>query len=101
LVAEEQWDRARKFGLGEPARFFSPVHGIPPTVGVFSDFSLDSQIPVNADGVPVQVGTDGNVPVIATYTDLAADSEVPDIETTASLFGLSLAGLAFLRRKLC
>ena len=69
-----------------------------PTIGVFSDFSLDSQTPVNADGAPVQVGTDGGVPVIATFTDLAAHSEVPDTGRTFPLFGLSLTGLAFLRR---
>jgi protein with PEP-CTERM/exosortase system signal len=38
------------------------------------------------------------------FVDSAATSEttaVPDTGTTASLFGLSLTGLAFLRRKLC
>jgi hypothetical protein len=39
---------------------------------------------------------------VGMFTDLAAASEaVPDTGTTASLFGLSLMGLAFLRRKFC
>jgi hypothetical protein len=69
---------------------------------VQSDFSLLTQLPSNADGASVLVGTDGGIDVFAKFTDLAGPSEaVPDTGTTASLFGLSLTGLAFLRRKLC
>jgi hypothetical protein len=70
---------------------------------VQSDFSLNTQFPINADGASVLVGTDGGVDVFASFTDNAVTSEatVPDTGTTYSLFGLSLMGLAFLRRKLC
>jgi hypothetical protein len=39
--------------------------------------------------------------ILATFHDNAATSEVPDTGTTFSIFGLSLMGLGFLRRKLC
>jgi VPDSG-CTERM motif len=60
------------------------------------------------DGTQVGLGTDNSNPlspvaVAGVFTDMAATAEatVPDIGTTGSLLGLSLAGLVFLRRKLC
>ena len=41
------------------------------------------------------------VSVFGVFNDLRDTATVPDTGTTASLFGLSLTGLAFLRRKLC
>jgi VPDSG-CTERM motif len=58
--------------------------------------------PPAADGAPVQVGTVQGVPVIATFNDLGdTAATVPDTGTTGSLLGLSLMGLALLRRKVC
>jgi VPDSG-CTERM motif len=68
---------------------------------VQSDFSLNTQLPTNVDGASVLVGTDGGVDVFASFTDLGDTAAVPDTGTTFSLFGLSLMGLAYLRRKLC
>jgi hypothetical protein len=68
---------------------------------VLSDISLYTQFPVNADRASVLVGTVGGVDVFATFHDKGDAATVPDTGTTASLFGLSLAGLVFLRRKLC
>ena len=101
-VDEEQWTEPENSGLANLLAFNPPIRGIPPSIGVISDMSLDSQIPVNADGATVQVGTDGGVAVFAHFTDQAAGSEgVPDTGTTCSLLALSLMGLAFFRRKLC
>jgi hypothetical protein len=68
---------------------------------IFSDAMANSQFPINANGASVQVGTDpfNGLPVIATFNDLGDVARVPDTGTTASLFGLSLAGLGFFRRK--
>ena len=41
------------------------------------------------------------VSVFGVFNDLRDTATVPDTGTTASLFGLSLTGLAFFRRKLC
>jgi hypothetical protein len=68
---------------------------------VQSDLSLSTQLPTNADGVFVQIGTEvGGVPVFATFHDLGDTAAVPDTGTTFSLFGLSLMGLGFLRRRI-
>jgi VPDSG-CTERM motif len=40
-------------------------------------------------------------PLFVTFNDLGDVATVPDTGTTFSLFGLSLMGLGFLRRKLC
>lgn len=45
-------------------------------------------------------GADGAA-IQAVFNDLGDVATIPDTGTTASLFGLSLTGLAFLRRKLC
>ena len=78
---------------------FNPLHDVFPRV--ISDFSSSSLFPDNVDGASVLVGTDGGVDVFATFHDNAAAAEAPDTGTTCSLFGVSLMGLAFLRRKLC
>ena len=49
--------------------------------------------------VNVGVDTSDGVLIDATFYDLG--DPVPETGTTCSLFGLSLVGLAFLRRKLC
>ena len=55
-----------------------------------------------ADGTPeTTIFTLNGGLLSVTFFDLAAASEAPDTGTTFSLFGLSLMGLAFLRRKLC
>jgi VPDSG-CTERM motif len=70
---------------------------------VHSDILPNSIFSTNGDGVSVQVGTDllDGTAVFATFHDRGDTAAVPDTGTTGSLFGLSLMGLAFLRRKLC
>jgi hypothetical protein len=72
--------------------------------------AVASDVPLNifgqsaADGIFVPVGTTvASGPVLATFHDnaAAAEASVPDAGTTFSLFGLSLIGLAFVRRQLC
>lgn len=73
------------------------------TGAVASDVALNIFGVSVADGTFLPVGTDPINPVFATFHDTAAASEasVPDTGTTFSLFGLSLIGLAFVRRQLC
>jgi hypothetical protein len=69
---------------------------------VFSENSTFS--PVNANGSNVSFGTntaDGHA-LFVTFNDNGdVKATAPDTGTTFSLFGLSLTGLAFLRRKFC
>jgi hypothetical protein len=96
-VGDEQWTEPENPNLVNLVDFGTAItrQGT-----VQSDFSLNTQFPVNANGARIQVGTDGGIPVFATFNDLGDVSRVPDTGTTASLLGLSLAGLAFLRRKI-
>jgi hypothetical protein len=58
---------------------------------------------VNANGSNVSFGTntaDGHA-LFVTFNDNGDVAAAPDSGTTFSLFGFSLMGLAFLRRKLC
>jgi VPDSG-CTERM motif len=66
---------------------------------VFSDVTNPGG-PALTNGTPVQVGSDGGVAVFATFNDVGDVATVPDTGTSFSLFGLSLMGLAFLRRKI-
>jgi hypothetical protein len=68
---------------------------------VFSDTPLT--FTPTLDEFPVAVGfdTSDQLPIFATFDDDGDVATVPDTGTTFSLFGLSLVGLAFLRRKLC
>src|ERR1700736_6683076 len=71
-------------------------------LNVFSDHSTTHFRPVADESTVNTYGadrTDGGS-ISATFDDDAATAEVPDTGTTGSLFGLSLTGLAFLRRKL-
>jgi hypothetical protein len=74
------------------------------TLTVFSDLGdhVNGFIPLPNGSTVNNVGTDSinGVSVSATFNDNAATAEVPDTGTTFSLFGLSLAGLAFLHRKI-
>lgn len=65
---------------------------------VVSDFNHPGGIP---DGTPDTTHfTLGRDALTVTFFDKGDVAAVPDTGTTASLFGFSLAGLAFLRRKL-
>ena len=58
---------------------------------VQSDQSILNQFPLNADGTSIEVGTDGGVPVFATFHDNAAGSETaPDIGSSLGLLFLAL-----------
>lgn len=74
---------------------------IMPVFPVNSDFATGPGMFANNTRSTVPIAaTQGTAPVLVygVFNDL---SDVPDTGTTASLFGLSLTGLAFLRRKLC
>ena len=66
-------------------------------------FGFPHQFPLGANGTPVDFGIDlsDNVAVQAVFNDNGDVAKTPDTGTTLSLFGLSLMGLTFLRRKLC
>lgn len=56
------------------------------------------------NGTPIaNVGTDtsNGASISVTFFDKGDVATAPDTGTTGSLFGLSLMGLTFLRRKLC
>jgi hypothetical protein len=97
----QQWTERENASLVNTV-YFQETSG---TGFVRSDFARDTSIPEAADGERVLVGFHENtgVPVFGTFHDNAATAEaaVPDTGTTCSLLGLSLIGLAFLRRKLC
>jgi VPDSG-CTERM motif len=70
---------------------------------VFSDAVGTGQFANNTITInPIAVDGSGSAPVgvFGIFNDLGDTAAVPDTGTTASLLGLSLAGLAFLRRKL-
>jgi hypothetical protein len=59
---------------------------------VDSDHSILNQFPIVADGTTVEVGTDGGVPVFATFNDKAEGSEAaPDTGSTLGLLFFALA----------
>ena len=68
---------------------------------VFSDVTNPGG-PALTNGTPFgEVGTVNGVIVSATFFDEGDAATAPDTGTACSLFGLSLTGLAFFRRKLC
>ena len=66
-------------------------------------FGSPHEFPLGANGTSVNFGIDlsDNVAVQAVFNDNGDVAKTPDTGTTASLFGLSLMGLGFFRRKLC
>ena len=66
-------------------------------------FGFPHQFPLGANGTPVDFGINlsDNVAVQAVFNDNGDVAKTPETGTTLSLFGLSLMGLTFLRRKLC
>jgi VPDSG-CTERM motif len=76
-----------------------------PFITILSDFSATGTS-AQPDGftyvaVGFDVTTGSAVPFDVTFHDLGDVAAVPDTGTTGSLLGLSVMGLAFLRRKLC
>ncbi len=71
----------------------------PNQLNVLSDFEHSGGL---ADGMPDTSSFKLNGGALSvTFFDKGDVATVPDTGTTLSLFGLSLTGLAFLRRKLC
>src|SRR5438046_5325899 len=89
-IDEQQWTEPENSGLVNRLAFNPSMRDIPPSIDVISDFPLDNQKPVTADGTTVDVGTDGGVPVFATFTDNDAGSEAAP---TMSLLFLALTAL--------
>ena len=70
---------------------------------VDSDHSILNQFPIVADGTTVEVGTDGGVPVFATFNDDAEGSEsAPEAGSTLSLLFFALTAVIGVSRfRLC
>ena len=86
-----QWTEPENSNLANQVSFGSEI-----TRGGFvvSDQSILNQFPINADGTSVEVGTDGGVPVLATFNDNASGSETaPDTASTLSLLFLALTAV--------
>ena len=87
-VGFQQWTEPENSNLVNFVSFGTDV-----TVGglVESDHSLVNRFPVNANGATVEVGTDGGVPVFATFSDNAEGSEkAPDTGSTLGLLFFAL-----------
>ena len=79
-----------------------------PIFGASFNMYVKSDLPIELDsggyiiGLFDTIGSDGSVPIILTYADLAglteAASSVPDSGSTLALLGVSVAGLFGLRR---
>jgi len=90
-VGFQQWTEPENSYLANFVSFGTDV-----TRGGFveSDHSISNQFPINADGATVEVGTDGGVPVFATFNDNAAGFEkAPDTGSTMGLFFLALTAV--------
>ena len=75
--------------------------GVPNQLGVLSD-ALPLGLPALDNNTPdTTTFLLNDNPLSVTFNDLGDVATAPDTGTTCSLFGLSLTGLAFLRRKLC
>ena len=86
-----QWTEPENSNLANQVSFGSEI-----TRGGFvvSDQSILNQFPLNADGTSIEVGTDGGVPVFATFHDNAAGSETaPDTGSTMGLLLLALTAV--------
>jgi hypothetical protein len=71
------------------------------TFTVISDFPVATGVPNGFTYVGLFTDTSDGVAVDVTFNDNGDTARTPDTGTTGSLLGLSLVGLAFLRRKLC
>jgi hypothetical protein len=85
------------------AGVFNNVQGQPGANRIiFASEVFAAGIPGLADGTTDTTNfTLNGSPVYVTFFDKGDVATVPDTGTTFSLFGLSLTGLGFLRRKLC
>ena len=72
----------------------------PDTLVITSDFEQPGFALADGTTDSTHFQLNGN-PLAVTFFDKGDVATTPDTGTTASLFGLSLTGLAFLRRKLC
>jgi hypothetical protein len=101
LVGGVNWLEPENSSLGNEVTFFTPPYSN--ELGVFSDYTLTGTTTTGNGTTIYNVGTDsahaGSISV--TFNDSGDVATAPDTGTTGSLFGLSLVGLAFLRRKLC
>jgi hypothetical protein len=87
-VGFQQWTEPENSNLVNFVSFGTDI-----TVGglVESDHSFSNQFPVNANGATVEVGTDGGVPVFATFNDNGEGSEkAPDTGSTLGLLFFAL-----------
>ena len=91
------WAEPDAAGFGNQVAFFN----VPNQLGVVSEVGPELTNAL-ADGKPdtTTFTLNGN-PLSVTFFDKGDVATVPDTGTTFSLFGLSLTGLGFLRRKLC
>jgi hypothetical protein len=88
-----QWTEPENSNLANQVSFGSAIT----RAGfVASDHSILNQFPINANSTSVEVGTDGGVPVFATFNDNAAGSETaaPDTGSTLGLLSLALTAVS-------
>ncbi|PYI79230.1 MAG: hypothetical protein DME58_05395 [Verrucomicrobia bacterium] len=88
--------------LEPEAGFVNAVAGLPSEneIVVVSDFGPGRTGLADGTQDTTHFTLNGN-PLYVTFFDKGDVATTPDTGTTVSLFGLSLTGLAFLRRKLC
>jgi hypothetical protein len=99
IFGAQIWTEGAAFGLN------NFVEALPNTITVVSDrdtgvtgIANNTQDTTSFD---IRSSTGSTEPLYVTFNDLGDAAAAPDTGTTASLLGLSLTGLAFLRRKLC
>jgi hypothetical protein len=88
----EQWTEPENSNLVNQVSFGSDITR---SGFVVSDHSIVNIFPINANGTTIEVGTDGGVPVFATFNDNAAGSEgtAPDTGSTLGLLFLALTAV--------
>ena len=88
VVGFQQWTEPENPNLANFVSFGTDI-----TTGglVESDHSILNQFRINANSTSVEVGTDGGVPVFATFNDNAAGSERQQPQTPAPLWACFLS----------
>jgi len=100
LLGGVNWLEPENSSLGNEVSFFTRPSN---ELGVTSESALVGSKTTGNGSTITNVGTDSSngLSISVTFFDKGDVATAPDTGTTGSLLGLSLMGLAFLRRKLC
>jgi hypothetical protein len=101
LFGAQIWTEGAAFGLNnfvEAALFGNTITVVSDRDTGVTGIANNTQ---DTTSFAIRSSTGSTEPLYVTFNDLGDAAAAPDTGTTASLFGLSLMGLAFLRRKLC